>query len=141
MSGCGVELVHNPDYASTQQLESLQLALSKLPEDCARVLISPVDIPLVRQDTVARLLAVKGAFVRPSFCGRSGHPVILDSRLIPFVREYGGPGGLGGAVRQLKTAAQDVPVNDANILFDNDTPEDYWRTLTRFEEAAGEKAV
>lgn len=141
LDGCGVCFVFNPDYASTQQLESLQLALASLPGEYERVLISPVDIPLVRQDTVARLLAATGAFVRPSFYGTSGHPVILDNRLVPLIRTYRGPGGLGGAIRQLGIAVQDVPVKDANILFDNDTLEDYWRTLARFGEVADEKVV
>lgn len=141
LSRCGVQFVYNPDYASTQQIESLQLALTELPRDCTRVLISPADIPLVRQDTVRRLLAAEGEFIRPNLNGKSGHPVILGKGLIPFVRKYDGPGGLNGAVKQSGIAIRDVSVNDANVLIDNDTLEDYWRTLARFGEVADEKAV
>lgn len=134
LAGAGVECVHNPDYASTQQLESLQLALTALPGDCGRVLVSPVDIPLVRQDTVERLLAAEGDFIRPRYRERTGHPVVLGGELIPFVRGYDGPGGLRKAVKQSGYPVRDVLVDDPNILVDNDTWSDFQRTLARFEE-------
>ena len=135
LSGDGVEFVHNPDYASTQQLESLQLGLAKLPRDCERVLVTPADIPLVRPDTVERLLAAKGDFVRPRSGERTGHPVVLSAGLIPFLLRYDGPGGLKGAIQQSGCVIRDVPVADPGVLIDNDTPEDFRRTLARFEES------
>ena len=134
LAGVAVEFVHNPDYAATQQLESLQLALAKLSEDCGRVMVSPGDIPLVRPDTVERLLAAEGEFIRPRCGERTGHPVVLGGGLIPFVRGYDGPGGLSGAVKQSGCLIRDVLVDDPNILVDNDTWSDFQRTLARFEE-------
>lgn len=135
LSGCGVRFVHNPDFASTQQLESLQLGLAALPKDCERVLVTPADIPLVRPDTVERLLAAEGDFIRPRFGGRTGHPVVLSAGLIPDLLRYDGPGGLKGAVARSDCAVRDIAVDDPGVLMDNDTPEDFRRTLARFEEA------
>jgi len=134
LAGDGVEFVHNPNYASTQQIESLQLALKELPGDCERVLVSPADIPLVRQDTVTRLLEAEGDFIRPRCGGRTGHPVVLAAGLIPGLLGYDGPGGLKGAIQRSGCAVRDVVVDDPGVLMDNDTPADFRRTLARFEE-------
>lgn len=134
LAGCGARYVFNPDYASTQQLDSLRLGLAALPGDCERVLVSPADIPLVQLDTVERLLAVAGDFIRPRCGGRTGHPVVLSAGLIPELLRYDGPGGLKGAVRQSGCAVQDVAVDDPGVLMDNDTRSDFQRTLARFEE-------
>lgn len=133
----GVGFVHNPDYVSTQQLESLKLGLAALPGDCGWVLVTPADIPLVQLDTVERLLAAEGDFIRPRCGERTGHPVVLSAGLIPFLLRYDGPSGLKGAIQQSGCEIRDVPVGDPGVLMDNDTPEDFQRTLTHFEEGQG----
>lgn len=134
LTSCGVCFVHNPNYASTQQLDSLRLALAALPEDCERVLVTPADIPLVKPDTINRLLAAKGDFVRPRHRERTGHPVVVSAGLFPSLLCYDGPGGLKGAIEHSGCVIRDVPLDDPGVLMDNDTPEDFRRTLTRFEE-------
>lgn len=129
LQGAGVESVHNPDYASTQQFGSLRLALARLEGRCGRLLISPADIPLVQPETVAALLRTPGAFVRPVCRGRGGHPVLLSGDLIPALLRYDGPDGLRGAIRQIGCAVQNVTVEDGGVLMDNDTPEDFNKTL------------
>jgi len=83
LQGTDVELIHNPNYASTQQLDSLRLALAPLEGQCDRLLISPADIPLVKPETVEALLRTPGEFVRPVCRGRGGHPVLVSAALIP----------------------------------------------------------
>lgn len=129
LAGSGMIFVHNPDFAATQQLDSLKLALSQVRPDCGRVLVSPADIPLVQRETVKRLLAVEGDFVRPRFGRRAGHPVMMSAKLIPYVLKYTGADGLRGAVRAGGFQVLDVPVDDPAILMDNDTPEDFRRSL------------
>ena len=129
LAGSRVKFVHNPDASSTQQLESLKLALAQLPPECGRVLVSPADIPLVQRKTVERLLAEEGDFIRPYWGGRTGHPVVLSARMIPYVLCYTGPDGLRGAVCTGSFQVRDVPVEDQGILMDNDTPADFQRTL------------
>ena len=134
LAGRGVRFIHNPDYASTQQLDSLKLGLAALPGDCERVLVTPADIPLAKLETVERLLAAEGDFIRPRFGERTGHPVVLLAELIPFLLRYDGPGGLKGAVNQSGCVVRNVDVDDPGVLMDNDTPDDFQRTLARFEE-------
>lgn len=129
LQGAGVELVYKPDYASTQQFDSLRLALARLEGRCGRLLISPADIPLVQPETVETLLCTPGEFVRPVCWGRGGHPVLLSGNLIPALLRYDGPDGLRGVIRQSGCVVQNVTVEDVGILMDNDTPEDFAKTL------------
>lgn len=129
LRGDHVEFVHNPDYASTQQFDSLRLALARLEGRCGRLLVSPADIPLVQPESVEALLRTPGEFVRPVCKGRGGHPVLLSGSLIPTLLRYDGPDGLRGAMRHIGCTVQDVTVEDGGVLMDNDTPEDFAKTI------------
>lgn len=125
----GVEFVFNPDYASTQQLESLRLGLAALPSGCARVMISPADVPLVSPQTVRALLALQADFVRPTYRGEAGHPVLLNAAYIPYLQSYVGPGGLRGAMERSGCDLRELEVEDRGTVLDNDTPQDFARLL------------
>lgn len=129
LAGLGVTFVHNPAYANSQQLDSLRLGLRALKGRCQRILISPADVPLVEQETVARLLAQDGAFVRPVYHGLGGHPVVLSAALIDQIEAFSGDGGLRGAIVSAQVSICDVPVEDKGITLDNDTPQDFARLL------------
>lgn len=130
LAGEPVEFVYNPDYAHTQQLESLRLGLRALKGRCVRVLISPADVPAVRQETVSRLLAMEGDFIRPVYHGEVGHPVVLHAALIPYLMTYDGPGGLRGAIERSDYTLRELLVEDRGTVLDNDTPQDIERLLT-----------
>ena len=124
----GVEFVFNPDYATTQQLESLKLGLTALSKRCEQVMISPADVPLVAPQTVKLLMELDGDFVRPLFHGAPGHPVFLKADWIPYIMSYDGPGGLKGAVEsngQMRLIS--LEVTDEGVVLDNDTKEDLER--------------
>lgn len=125
LAGLPVTFVHNPDYASTQQMDSLHLGLRALEGRCKRILVSPADVPLVEHETVKRLLACDGAFVRPVYHGKGGHPVVLDAVLIPLIQAFSGDGGLRGAIESAHISICDVPVEDRGVTLDNDTPQDF----------------
>ena len=124
-----VELVFNPDYATTQQLESLRLALTVLTGRCDRVMISPADVPLVSDGTAALIRDTEGDFVRPVWHGEYGHPVFLGAEWFVYLQAYDGPGGLRGAMERSGCALVDLPVEDRGTVLDNDTPADLQRLL------------
>ena len=124
-----VEFVYNPDYATTQQLESLRLALTALKGRCERVMISPADVPLVSDDTAALIRDTGGDFVRPVWQGEYGHPVFLQAAWFDYLQSYDGPGGLRGAMERSGCRLVDLPVEDRGTVLDNDTPEDLQRLL------------
>jgi CTP:molybdopterin cytidylyltransferase MocA len=69
----GVLVRVNERWAETEMLDSLMLALPP----AAVALVTPVDCPPVKHETLARLLAV-GCDAVPAFAGRPGHPVRLQ---------------------------------------------------------------
>lgn len=101
-----------------------------VPPDALFVL--PVDIPLVRPETCALLTesfaARRDAVTYPTFDGERGHPPLLRRDVAEAALRHTGEGGLRAVLEQV--AAQggtecDVPVADAGILADMDTPEAY----------------
>ena len=76
LTDCGVTFAHNEHYYSTQMLDSLLLGAAALPREAERVLITPADVPLVEEATVAALLHAQGDFIRPTYQGKPGHPVV-----------------------------------------------------------------
>ena len=125
LEGLNIRFIRNERYYSTQMLDSLVLGLERLEGETRRVLVSPADIPLVEDGTVAALLAAEGDFVRPLFRGRPGHPVVLSAALLPALRTYGGEGGLKGAVEALGVPVTDVAVEDQGAALDSDTRNEY----------------
>ncbi len=120
-----VEFVFNPDYATTQQMDSLRLALIALRGRTERVMISPADVPLVCHATAAMLRDTEGDFVRPNWHGQYGHPVFIQAKWMDYLIAYDGPGGLRGAMENSGAPIRSLPVLDRGTVLDNDTPEDF----------------
>ncbi len=137
----GAVPVHNPDYARGM-FSSVLAGTAALPGDADAFFVLPADIPLVRKGVPAALLrAAENApetvrLVRPFFRGRPGHPPLLSRALVPRILAHDGTMGLAGALSPLEGAPGailDLPVPDANILFDMDRPWDYLRALARVD--------
>lgn len=123
----GIRSVHNPNY-ETGMFSTVKAALSALTPGCEAVCVTPVDVPLFRPATVARLLTRLGRpdapdVVYPAFSGERGHPPCLRAAIVPAVLAHMGNGGLRQALSPF--AFEEVPVADANTLADMDTPDDY----------------
>lgn len=128
----GAVVARNPE-AGSEQADSLRLALRMLPDDVIGVLVLPVDHPLVRGASVAALIRAFAAgcvpVVRPVHAGRPGHPTLFDRAVLE--RGLAGPlaEGARSIVAALGDAVLDLSVEDAGILADVDTPEDYRRLI------------
>ncbi|MGH9663154.1 MAG: nucleotidyltransferase family protein [Bryobacteraceae bacterium] len=126
--------VVNPD-PDRGQLTSLQCGLAAISGGAAGVLFTPLDFPAVRPETIARLA---GAFVHrdavaelviPSFHGRRGHPVLAASALIPEFLALPETAAARDVVRRHDAGIRYVEVDDAGVVTDIDTQEDYRRLL------------
>ena len=95
--------------------------------DIEGVFLQPVDVPLVRPLTVACLKEAAaespGVALIPTFAGTEGHPVFLPVGLLPSILTADGEGGLRAVLSRLPL--RHVPVADALMLRDMDTPDDY----------------
>lgn len=89
--------------------------------------ITPGDCPLVKKETVQLLAKHKGNVVIPSFDYKGGHPIKLSSEVKQKILETNPESNLrvvlGGYEKQY------MNVDDAGVLMDVDTPEDYQKPL------------
>lgn len=111
-----VRCVHNPDWASTGPLDSLRVGLRAFPQ-AERVVVSPVDVPPVRDEALSRLLSATGSAVPVGPDGVAGHPVLLAGAELARVRREAVSGGL----RVVLAGAERVAVPGA-VGGDFDTP-------------------
>ena len=101
--------------------------------------VLPVDIPLVRPETCALLTesfaARRDAVTYPTFAGERGHPPLLRRDVAEAALRHTGEGGLRAVLEQVAVqggAECDVPVADAGILADMDTPDAYGAVRERY---------
>jgi len=126
----GATVVANPDFAEGM-ITSIRAGIAALPDSVAAVMILPVDIPLIRPGTLARLagLSVSGdtAVLRPTFRGRAGHPPVIARRLFAEIVASPTDASLRDILAGHRRETVEVPVIDSGILTDMDYPEDYRR--------------
>ena len=137
LADAGVLFVRNERYYETQMFDSLLAGATVLPSETERILITPADIPLVKEGTVQALLAAQGQFVRPLCRGKTGHPVILTRELLERLGDYSGFDGLRGAMEAYGITPVDVAVDDQGTLLDGDTRDDYAALLRLHREMTG----
>ncbi len=109
---------------------SVQQGVAELEGYCDCFFLLPVDIPLVRPETIQQLLDVRRAepenfIYYPKYRSRRGHPPLLDTRLIAPILEYSGKDGLRGLLRNYQNQALEVEVADPFVGLDVDTDADF----------------
>lgn len=130
LSGQKIQFLYNADYETTQMFDSAKIGLEYLKDRCARILFCPVDIPFFTVDTTRRVMDSDHLIACPSYRGKSGHPIAIDSRLVPEILAYQGKGGLEGALDHLKFPVDMIEVDDPGLLMDADTKEDFQKLVS-----------
>lgn len=123
-----VELVINKNYVSGM-FGSVIEGVKKISSE--RFFILPADMPLIKEDTIKKLLESYSEILIPSCNGKKGHPVLLNRKLIPELLS-------DKTVLSLKDFIQNrtftvMEVDDEGILFDIDTEEDYKSVMSYFK--------
>ena len=126
-----VRVLLNQDYR-LGQLSSLQTAIRALDASAVPgLLVAPVDHPAVEPEVVTALLETFAAeqpeVLVPIFDGRRGHPVIFSAQL--FAELLAAPLEEGARAVVRRHAARELPVHDAGILANIDTPDSYRRLV------------
>lgn len=128
LSRLGVRSVANPDYRDGM-FSSVAAGAATIGAEVEAFFVLPVDVPLVRTETVRRLLDAwrqgRGDVVYPCFLGERGHPPLIAGRHAREIAGWQGAGGLRGVLARWEPTAREVEVADQNILCDMDTPEEY----------------
>ena len=122
-------IVRNPD-PSRGQLSSLLTGMDVVvtPQTDA-VLMTLVDVPLVRVSTVTMVIdtwrRLRAPIVRPAIGDQHGHPVIFDRAVFDELRRAPLDAGAKSVVRAHEHEIVNVPVDDEGCVRDVDTPSDY----------------
>ena len=125
LSNRGLIFLRNENYQSTQMFDSARIGLEYIRDKCDRLLFTPVDIPLFTSATVRRLTDCEAELACPVCGGERGHPIMIASRLVDIICDDHGEGGLKGAIERCGAEMTEIPVEDAGVLHDADTPEDF----------------
>jgi molybdenum cofactor cytidylyltransferase len=125
-------VVRNPD-PSRGQLSSLWVGLDAVHPDAAGLLMTLVDVPLLRASTVRAVVEAwherHAPIVRPAMGDRHGHPVLFDRATFDELRRAPLAEGAKAVVHAHADRVVNVPVDDPGCLIDIDTPGDYEREM------------
>jgi molybdenum cofactor cytidylyltransferase len=130
-SGLTARFVVNPDFPQGQ-FSSILAGLEAIDRPgTAAMLMTLVDVPLVKATTVRAVIDAyrrTGApIVRPTRATRHGHPVLIDRSVFAALRAADRAAGAKPVVRAYASAAGDIEIMDEGAFADFDTPEDLER--------------
>lgn len=90
------------------------------------ILVGLADMPWINSDTIAQIVArintLEKAIVRPSYGGKSGHPVAFTADYLNELKTLTGDVGARDVVSRNRSRLIDLDVTDKAILRDVDTP-------------------
>lgn len=109
-------------------LSSVQAGIAALPGGVAAALVWPVDIPFVAVATARTLVVHDGTIVVPVHNGRGGHPLRVARDHFAEIMTLDPARGLKALLDAHAAEVVRLPVADAAVLVDVDTPDDYART-------------
>jgi molybdenum cofactor cytidylyltransferase len=127
LAGRDVRFVENPAYEEGLGA-SLRAGIEALEEDVDAALVGLGDMPRVQPAHIDRLIeafdpAGPATIVVPVHERKRGHPVLWSSRHFAEMRKLGGDVGARGLLERHADAVRAVPIDDAAIHLDVDTPE------------------
>jgi molybdenum cofactor cytidylyltransferase len=117
------------------QLSSLLAGLEAVDDPLLEaVLVTLVDVPMVRSSTVADVIAAwrstRAPIVRPVRGERHGHPVMFDRSIFHDLRAADPNTGAKAVFAIHRDRIVNVEVQDAGAFEDIDTPADYERLIS-----------
>lgn len=124
-----VRTLRNPEFAAGMGT-SLARGVGALPSDVVGVAIALADMPRVRPEHIARLVAAfdpehGAAICVPVFRGARGHPVLFAARFFAELKALDGDAGARTVIARHTASLCEVEVGDDGVLFDIDTEADW----------------
>jgi CTP:molybdopterin cytidylyltransferase MocA len=130
LQGEAVTFAINPEPDS-EMGASIACGVNQIPSSARAILITPVDHPAVPPAVVARIIEAwetgeTGAgLVVPTWEGRGGHPVLVDSSLRHELLNLNPARGLRGLFESHRNQIMRLEVDSSYIARDMDTWDDY----------------
>jgi molybdenum cofactor cytidylyltransferase len=124
------QIVFNPRYEYGMST-SVQAGIRALPAGLKGAAVFLVDHPMIDRQTIEILSdrLAPGRIVVPVHDGRRGHPVIFAAELFDEILNLSSEQGLNSVVRRLPERVAEVFVENAGVLRDIDTPEQFAQLL------------
>jgi molybdenum cofactor cytidylyltransferase len=127
LAGLPVTFVHNPNFAEGLST-SLKAGIAAVPADADGAIVCLGDMPQVSAKLIDRLIAAfdpeRGALVViPTILGKRGNPVLWSRRFFADLASVEGDVGARHLIGGYAEAVAEVPLDDAGVLTDVDTPE------------------
>jgi molybdenum cofactor cytidylyltransferase len=123
-----VSIVINPDF-DRGMLSSVQAGFRAIPPGEGAVFVVPGDHPGLAPAVFSRLLAARAesgaGLVVPLYGGRGGHPLLVDLRFRADIKVLDPAVGLRGLLDLHPESVGRIPLEEAGIVLDIDTPDDY----------------
>lgn len=117
---------------------SIQEGIRVLNPSTKGFFLLPVDIPLVRPNTIRDLIGVFGKsparVIYPCFMGKRGHPPLISTEISKNVLLWHGNGGLRAFLNAAPLKSVEVAVADEHVLLGTNTPEHYHDLCRRIPE-------
>ncbi len=127
-SNSNIKFIENAEY-KTGQLSSIITGINAIKDSFQAAVIHPVDHPLVRKDTVKKLLVsiqnYTPAIVVPGFNNRRGHPVIFGKKVYNEILNASPEKGAREVVRKDPDRVKEITVDDPGVITNINTIEDY----------------
>lgn len=129
LSESSVSFLHNAGYKNNQMLDSVKIGIEHFKDSADKIFLTPVDIPLFSSDTVKLLIDTAKSkkdepLICPSYKGKNGHPLLMDSSLFSTVLSFTGDGGLRGAFSSAGAKFFSVETQDEGTVTDADYASD-----------------
>jgi len=124
-----IRYVENERYSETQMFDSVVLGVNDIMNLCDRIMIMPMDLPAILEETLIKVLSIDSELVRTTYKGRPGHPIIVTNEFAKSLVTYDGLDGLRGAMEAYEAPITNVEVDDEAVYFDIDTPEEYYKLI------------
>ena len=120
LASFGVIFLKNENYENSQMFDYAKIGLNYLKDKCDQIIFNPANIPMFTSRTIENMLNYNEKVVSPSYNGKSGHPILIASELIPEILEYDGDMGMRGAIQKIGVERKWVDVEDEGILHNTD---------------------
>lgn len=112
----GVIFMRMENAEQATMMESLKLGLSYLKDKCERVMVMPVNVPMVSPQTLVRMMQTEGEIIKPTYQGKGGHPILLSARMMEDIGQQYWEEGLKEFLFLNRDRTRLLEVDDPGIL-------------------------
>jgi probable selenium-dependent hydroxylase accessory protein YqeC len=128
-----VRWAHNPEYETTEMLQSLQLGIRQISEEAEALLIVLGDQPQIEADIIQQVIRAfherHSRLIIPSYQHRRGHPWLVHKSLWAELLSMPAEATLRQFLNRHADEIEYLNVDIPSVLMDLDTPEDYAKTI------------